>query len=167
MSTLTETRRGFTIVRRLDAPRELVFQAWTDPEHLHWFIDTETAGSRHETTVDLKTGGAWRLHMIENEERQYTTGGVYRQVVPPEKLVFTWGAVDGWPPVGVDSSDDNPVVTVTLKDVDGATEMTLDVGFDDHVSDEAVRSWLTKGIANGWTATVDRLGPYLAGLAAR
>ena len=37
MTTTTETQRGFTLTRTLDAPRDLVFQAWTDPDHLHWF----------------------------------------------------------------------------------------------------------------------------------
>ena len=92
MSVGTTTRRDLTIVRRLDAPRELVFQAWTDPVHLQWFANP-THPPHELITVDLRVGGAWRLQMIENEDKAYVTGGIYREIVPPEKLVFTWGAV--------------------------------------------------------------------------
>ena len=164
MSAPTETRRGFTIVRQLDAPRELVFQAWTDPDHLQWFADTAASRStsRHPTTVDLRVGGAWRLQMVESEDRSYTTGGVYREIVAPEKLAFTWGAVDGWPPIDPASPDEGPIVTVNLKDTGGTTEMTVHVGFPDHFTDDAVRDWLSSGMVDGWSQTVDRLSPYLS-----
>ncbi len=155
MSAPTGITRGFTIVRRLDAPREVVFRAWTDPEHLHWFVDTAAPGTRRPTTVDLRVGGAWRVHMVESEERSYTTGGIYREIVPPEKLVFTWGAVDGWPEVDPARLDDAPVVTVLLKDEGATTEMTFEVRFPDQFSEEMVR---------GWCDTLDRLDPYLASL---
>lgn len=57
MSTVTETEREFTIVRRLEAPREVVFQAWTDPDHLHWFANPGHP-PHHPTTVDLRVGGS-------------------------------------------------------------------------------------------------------------
>jgi uncharacterized protein YndB with AHSA1/START domain len=51
--------------------------------------------------------------MIESEDRSYTTGGIYREILPPEKLVFTWGAADGWPLFDPARPDDGPVVTLT------------------------------------------------------
>jgi uncharacterized protein YndB with AHSA1/START domain len=164
MSTPTKTERGFTIVRRLEAPRELVFRAWTEPEHLVWF---ENPGHppHHPTTVDLRVGGAWRLHMVENPDKHYMTGGVYREIVPPEKLVFSWGASDGWPEIDADRPDDGPIVTITLNEVDGATEMVFHVGFADHVTEERIRAWFNTGMRHGWNDTVDRLAPYLATLA--
>jgi uncharacterized protein YndB with AHSA1/START domain len=99
--------------------------------------------------------------MIENVERSYTTGGIYREIVPPEKLVFTWGAVDGWPSIDPDEPGDNPIVTVLLKDLGDATEMTCHFGFADDVTEERIQEWFALGVRSGWTQTVDRLGPYL------
>jgi uncharacterized protein YndB with AHSA1/START domain len=161
VNAATVTERGFTIVRRLDAPRELVFQAWTDPDHLRWFANMAPAAS-HPTTVDLRVGGAWRLHMVENENKSYMTGGIYREIVPPEKLVFTWGAVDGWPRIDPDKRDDGPVITVTLNDLDGATEMIVHVGLADHLTEDQVQRWFALGIVAGWSDTLDRLNPSLS-----
>lgn len=154
MSTLT---RGFVIVRRFAAPRELVYRAWTDPDRLQWFGDTGVPADRHRTTVDLRVGGAWRIDMVESPERRYTTGGVYREIVPPERLVFTWGAAGGWPDLDPARPDDNPVVTVTLEPVDGGTEMTVHFGFPDHLTDAEVQSWLDLGVEPGMRETVARL----------
>ncbi|GII54970.1 activator of HSP90 ATPase [Planotetraspora thailandica] len=158
---MSAPKRCFSIVRRLDAPRELVFRAWTDPDHLQWFGQTGAPGERQPATVDLRVGGAWRVHMIENEHRSYVTGGVYREIEPPEKIVFTWGAVGGWPPIDPGKPDDGPVVTVTLRDLGGTTEMTFHVGFPDGFTDDSVRHWFSLGVVDGWTRTIDRLAPSL------
>src|SRR3954453_9409483 len=105
MSAGTTTKRDLTIVRRLDAPRELVFQVWSDPDHLQWFANPPHP-PRVPITVDLRVGGAWRLQMIENEGKPYMTGGIYREIVPSEKIVFSWGAVDGWPAIDPNMLDD-------------------------------------------------------------
>lgn len=161
MSTATAIDRGFTIVRRLGAPREVVFQAWTDPEHLQWFANPGFAPGQ-PTTVDLRVGGMWRLHMVENEAKSYMTGGIYREIVPPEKLVFSWGAIDGLPTIDPARLDDVPLVTVTLNDVDGGTEMVVRVELADHLSDDEIREWLATGMAEGWENTLDRLGPQMS-----
>jgi uncharacterized protein YndB with AHSA1/START domain len=163
MTTTTDTgARSLTIVRRLAAPRETVsvFRAWTDPDHLHWFADAAPTEA-HPTTVDLRVGGAWRLRLVENEQKSYTTGGVYREIRAPEKLVFSWGAVDGWPKLDLERLDDNPLVTVTFADLDGSTEMVLHVAFSDHLTQEQVAIWFGTGMTAGWNATLDRLGPSL------
>ncbi len=155
MSAVTKTERDFTIVRHLDAPRELVFRAWTDPDHLHWFTGAEPG--EQPTTVDLRVGGAWRFHMVENAERSYVTGGIYREIVPPERLVFVFGAVDGWPPLDPTDVGDNPIVTITLNEDDGGTEMVFHCGFPDGTSDERIQEWFALGIFGGWSETVARL----------
>jgi hypothetical protein len=60
MTATSETRRGFTLTPRLDAPRHLVFQAWTDPDHLQWFFNPQTTPAGWRPEVDLRAGGAWR-----------------------------------------------------------------------------------------------------------
>ncbi|MEO6712324.1 MAG: SRPBCC domain-containing protein [Mycobacteriales bacterium] len=162
MTAATEVERGFTIVRQFDAPRELVFQAWTDPEQLHWLADTPPS-SDHPTTVDLRVGGTWRLRLVEGnaEATSYMTGGIYREIVAPEKLVFTWGAVDGWPQLDPDCIDDGPIVTITLHEVNGATEMVFHLGFADRLTEQRVRDWLATGMRDGWTQTLERLSRHL------
>jgi uncharacterized protein YndB with AHSA1/START domain len=153
-----DPRRTLTIVRRLSAPPEAVFRAWTDPVELGWFANRPP---RTPTTVDLRVGGAWRLHMVESDERDYITGGVYRDIVPPERLVFTWGAVGGWPPLDPDDPDSGPVITVVLRELDDGTEMSFTLEFPHQFSDDDVRIWLGLGVAEGWTNTLDRLEPFL------
>jgi len=91
MADAIDLKRTFTLTRLLDAPRELVFQAWTDPEHLQWFF-SDVAPPREPIELDLRVGGVWKQQMIVNESTEYFTGGVYREIVPGEKLVFVWGA---------------------------------------------------------------------------
>jgi uncharacterized protein YndB with AHSA1/START domain len=156
MTTVTTTERSFTIVRQFDAPRDLVFRAWTDPEHLdRWFAGS--APNELPTTVDLRVGGAWRFHMIENAEKSYVTGGIYREIVAPERLVFTFGAVDGWPPITPGNLEDNPIVTITFDDLNGGTEMALHVGFADHLDMQRIQEWFATGMLDGWTQTLERL----------
>src|ERR687897_1183102 len=162
MSVATTTERGFTVVRHLNAPRELVFRAWTEPEQLDKWYAGPGPSQNIPTTVDLRVGGVWRLHMVENEDRSYITGGIYREIVPPEKLVFSWGAVDGWPEIDPARPDDVPVATITLNDVGGSTEMIFHVGLADHLTEDQVQDWLATGMAEGWTHTVDRIIPSLA-----
>ena len=164
MDASTQVERGFTIVRELDAPRELVFRAWTEPEHLQQWFATTPATASHPTTVDLRVGGAWRLLMVENDEKSYVTGGIYREIVEPERLAYWWGAVDGWPALDPSRPQDNPLFTVILNDVGGATEMITTVGFVDELAEDRVRDWLATGMREGWTETVGRLAPYLVGI---
>jgi len=152
--------RGFTLRRILNAPRDLVFQAWTDPAHLQWFFNSSMPLPSEPIEVDLRVGGAWRVKMIINERLQYFTGGIYREIVPGEKLVFTWGAVDGWPELDSDHPDDCPVVTVTLNELGERgekTEMVFQVALSEQMSDEHVREWLATGMRDGWSDTIDRL----------
>ena len=151
------TDRSFTITRLLDAPPALVFQAWTEPDHLGWFFSGH--GEPEAPQVDLRVGGgAWRQTMILGDDDRYVTGGVYREIVPGERLVFTWGAVGGWPEL----DDDAPVVTVALAEIDGQTEMTVTVSLPAHLSEEQVREQLATGMDVGWNQTIDRLVGQLA-----
>ena len=152
--------RVFTLKRVLDAPRDLVFQAWTDPERLQWFFNDTRAIPSDPIVVDLRVGGEWRQKMIINDDLEYFTGGIYREIVPVEKLVFTWGAVGGWPAIDRDYPDDDLVVTVTLNDLGERgeqTEMIFQLAMPAHLSDERVREWLAMGIREGWSDPIDRL----------
>ncbi len=161
--TTTGTLRTFTVLRHLAAPPETVYRAWTEPEHLvQWFANPTQPPPAMPTTIDLRVGGQWRLHMIENEQKAYVTGGVFREIVPGRRLVFAWGAVDGWPALDPARLEDSPLVTLDFAATGGATELSLRVDFPDHFSDDDVKGWLDLGIQHGWNFTLDRLAPYLA-----
>jgi uncharacterized protein YndB with AHSA1/START domain len=168
MAATNKLERGFTLTRILDAPRDLVFQAWTDPRHLQWFFNDGVTAPPDPIVVDLRVGGAWRQKMVVDQDTAYFTGGIYREIVPGKKLVFTWGAADGWPEIDHDHPEDGPVVTVTLQpfgERGEQAEMILQLALPEHLSDARVREWLTSGCQEGWGDTIDRLVASFAGAA--
>ena len=154
-------RRTITLRRILDAPPRLVYAAWTRPEHLGWYLNPDNPTDA-PIEVDLRIGGEWRIEMVINDDLRYFTGGVYRELVPNERIVFTFGAIGGWPELDGSAADDAPVVTVTLRELAGSTEMTLHMEFPAHLSDENVKDWLDLGMEDGWRQTIDRLVPAAA-----
>ena len=94
MSTTNTTEQNLKLqlTRVFDAPRELVFKAWTDANQLkQWFGAAGCDGSSLQSVkVDARVGGKYRLQMRRADGEFFTTVGVYREVKPPERLVFTW-----------------------------------------------------------------------------
>ena len=88
-----EEKPNVLIIERVfDAPREEVFKAWTEPEHLmKWFCCKGFKMLFAE--VDLQVGGAWRSSMQSPEGNVYTEVGVFREIVDPERLVTTWACL--------------------------------------------------------------------------
>jgi uncharacterized protein YndB with AHSA1/START domain len=105
------------LARHFKAPRQAVFRAWTDPQALAAWFGPEGVQTRN-VEVDLRPGGAFSLEMHE-ADGVYPLSGVYRQVVPPERLVFSWvwghGELEGL----------ETLVTIELRETDGGTELTL------------------------------------------
>jgi len=155
-------RRDFTLAWTLDASPARVFRAWTDPDHLEWFYNPAQPLPSEPIEVDLRVGGVWRQRMVIDESTAYFTGGVYREIVPDERLVFAWGAADGWPELDPDRLDESPRVTVTLSGVEDRTELTVHVELPVALSEEQVQEWLDMGISNGWRDTIDRLAGEFA-----
>ncbi|SFK82654.1 SRPBCC family protein [Methylocapsa palsarum] len=142
--------RVLEITRIFDAPRALVFEMWTDPAHLrHWM------GPRDHPAVELggdfRPGGRWRTCLRpENGGRDLWQGGVYREIVKPERLVFTfaWDQDDGRP--GPETE-----VTVLFEDHEGdRTRMT----FRQAVFNTSANR---DGHRFGWSSSFDRLDEYL------
>lgn len=90
MSNTDRTTREFTLTWTLDSPPAEVFRAWTDPDHLDWFYNDDNPIPSEPIELDLRVGGIWRQHMVIDESTAYVTGGVYREIVRDEKLVFAW-----------------------------------------------------------------------------
>jgi uncharacterized protein YndB with AHSA1/START domain len=116
VSLPTETQ--ILITRGFDAPKHLVYRAWTTPE----LIERWWSGERGQVTsveVDLRVGGSWRYVMLANEGFEVAFHGEFREVVPEERLVNT-EVYEGAP--GGDA--DPPVVTTTFAEQDGRTILT-------------------------------------------
>ena len=156
MTTTTPANREFTHTWTLDASPAQVFRAWTDPAHLDWFYNPEQPAPTDPIEVDLRVGGAWRQTMVIDVDTRYTTGGVYLEIVPGERLVFAWGATDGWPAMDEARLEDSPQVTVTFEAEDGRTALTLHVAFPHTLADDGLPNWW-KRAEGGWRDSVDRL----------
>ena len=156
------TNRSFTLTWTLEAPPAEVFRAWTDPEHLDWFYNDRNPIPDEPIELDLRVGGVWRQTMVIDATTVYATGGVYREIVLDEKLVFSWGATGGWPELDPKRLDDSPLVTVLMSQRGRRTEMLLTVELPAGPADDEVRHWLSLGIRDGWRQTVNRLAVALA-----
>ena len=111
------TQPDIEITRVFDAPRELVFRAWTEPERFaFWFGGRGGEVPVDTVEMDVRPGGAWRATMFAGpERREIGWHGVYREVDEPERLVLTFSDGPG---------DEHELVTVVLTDLgDGRTEM--------------------------------------------
>lgn len=80
---------GLALRRRIKAPPARVYAAWTDPDHLmRWWGPANCTGTRAE--IDARVGGRFRIAMTADSGEVHEASGVYREVVPDERLVFTW-----------------------------------------------------------------------------
>lgn len=162
MSLAATGRTQFRLDWRIRATPDRVFAAWTTPAELHWYLNEAMPRPDEPIQVDLRVGGAWRVMMVINQDTRYFTGGIYREIVPGEKLVFAWGAVDGWPRIAPDRLDEAPRVTVTLSPDNGGTLLVLDVDIPEGMSEELARERLLGAVRAGWQDTVDRCQRHFA-----
>ena len=88
--------------------------------------------------LDLRVGGVWRQQMVISESTAYPTGGVYREIVRDEKLVFSWGAEGGWPELDPTRPEDSPLVTVLLAQDGARTAMTVTVELPANMTGEGM-----------------------------
>ena len=140
------------IKKTIAASREKVFQAWTDPKALtRWFAPSDEF-STPLVEVDVRVGGKYRIQMKAPDGGLHTVGGVYREVKPPEKLVFTWvwepGPSCGQP--GHEAPGYETLVTVELYERGNSTEVVLThEGFMDSMERDKHNQ--------GWTGCLNRL----------
>jgi uncharacterized protein YndB with AHSA1/START domain len=147
--------REIHMTRVFDAPRRLVFDACTKPEHVvHWF------GPRGHTMpiceIDLREGGAYRFVGRAADGSEHPFKGVYREIDAPGRIVYTWiYDVEPW-------LDHEAVVTVTLDEKDGRTTMTIVTLMQ---SAEARDGLLSSGMESGAGESYDRLAERLTTMA--
>lgn len=152
--TLARTRlddSGLVITRTFDAPRELVFKAWTDPRHaMNWWGPRDYPATQMK--MDVRPGGAWRNCLTSTEDgKELWQGGVFREVAPPERLVFTFA----WEEAGERGLE--TLVTITFADVGGKTRMTFRQAPFRSVAER-------DGHRGGWNSSFGRLDEHIAKL---
>ena len=157
-ATLKEENIKLQLTRVFDAPREVVFKAWTDAKQFQtWFSAAACNGGVVQSVkLDARVGGRYRLQVRKADGEYFTSTGIYREVKTPERLVFTWQfEKDG-------SSDDceeveapEMLVTVEFKAHGKQTELTLT-----HEKFASIES--REGHNEGWTRCLDSLGKFVA-----
>jgi uncharacterized protein YndB with AHSA1/START domain len=137
-----------TITRVFDAPRELVWKAWTEPEELaQWWGPPGWTTPLESITMDVRPGGVFRLTGISEDGAEMPQEGVYTEVVEPERLVLEEPAEGAW--------HEGAVSVVTLTDLgDGRTEMISQMTIQ---TTEEMRSRAEAGVAG----SLDRLAEHL------
>jgi uncharacterized protein YndB with AHSA1/START domain len=151
---MADLRKDVTLTRLVAAPRERVFKAWTDPKQLaKWW------GPRHFTNpvceLDARVGGALYIVMRGPDGNDYPMKGIFREVVPPEKLAFTNIAMD---------VEGNHLLegftTVTFADENGKTRMTVTTGASGlvHIAEQ-----MLEGMEEGWAQTLEGLEGFFTG----
>jgi uncharacterized protein YndB with AHSA1/START domain len=150
-STTDVGAQEVTVTRVFDAPRELVWKAWTEPQHFAAWFGTPPYRTPVETvSMDVRPGGAWRATMVSGDDgSELPFRGNYREVVEPERLVMSFDDVH-------DPENENvEVLTVTLNDLGGKTEVVAHQA--GHMPQEQYGQ-----LAEGYSTFFDRLAEHLA-----
>ncbi len=140
--------KQLTLTRVLNAPRELVFKAWTDPRQVaQWWGPSGFTNPRCE--LDVRTGGAMVIDMRGPDGTVYPMNGAFREVTPPERIVFTSAPLDE-----AGNQIAELLNTVTFTESDGKTTLTLDVRVLMQKPEAAPK---IAGMEQGWSQSLDRL----------
>jgi uncharacterized protein YndB with AHSA1/START domain len=162
------TDRTIVVTRMFDAPHELVFKAWTDPELMaQWFAPEPLTVPRAE--IDLRVGGRFTLVMRDPDGNEFPSTGVYLEVDEPNRYVAT-DSVEAMPTSWLDTVNEargkalgtpvpDGITTVTFDDVDGKTLVT----FSEEWESKAMRdAYVEVQMIEGLDMTLDNLEKLLA-----
>jgi uncharacterized protein YndB with AHSA1/START domain len=149
MATKAPEKTSLEITRFINAPRNRIYAAWTDPAQLKEWWGPEGVRTRN-FTADARIGGTYRWDLFNQEGEEMSVHGEYRELVPGKKIVFTWQWEDdeAW-------EERLSIVTVELSDHKGGTEVRLT-----HVQlpSEASRDRHNEG----WNSVLDRLEKFFS-----
>jgi uncharacterized protein YndB with AHSA1/START domain len=143
--------RQIVLTRNFDAPRELVFAAYTQPELLKRWLGVGGGWTLAVCEIDLRVGGAYRWVWRGPDGGEMGMGGVYREIVPNERLVCTEKFDQAWYP-------GEGVCTVELAEQGGKTALTTTILYESKEARDAV---LKSPMEQGVSASYDRLAEIL------
>jgi uncharacterized protein YndB with AHSA1/START domain len=135
------------IKRFIRAPRDQVYAAWTDPAQLKEWFGPESVQTRN-LIADVRVGGEFRWDLTDQEGKEVTISGEYREVEPGKKIVFTWRLE------GDEDWKNHSTVTVEFFDREGGTEIRLT---HEKLPNEASRDDHTQG----WNSVLDKVEKFL------
>lgn len=149
------TDREIVISRTFDAPRELVWKAWTDPSHvMQWWGPKGFSNAACE--IDLQVGGAFHLSMCAPDGNSYPCKGIYREIKEPERIVYASEA-DESHPCGA-GLPPRSLVTITFAEHAGKTTLTIHTRFETASRREAANQ---AGFSSSWSEALERLADAL------
>lgn len=143
-----DERPSLTLTRRLRAKPERVFAAWTQAAQLaQWFGPPNMKPASVQADLDVRIGGRYRISFVRDDGEYFEAGGIYREIVPNERLVFSWA----WH----STPERESLVTITLKPEGGGTLMIFHHAqfFDETARDNHQR---------GWSSFFDKLDAFVA-----
>lgn len=154
MKVTTPTDREIVMTRVFDAPRNLVFEAHTKPELLKRWLLGPDGWSLPVCEIDLRVGGKYRYVWRHTDGREMGMGGVYREIVPPERVVSTELFDEDW-------TGGEVIGTLMLTEHDGKTTLTSTLLYPSKESRDRV---LKSGMERGVAVSYDRLEGVLTSM---
>ena len=159
MSTTTTHPQDLVLTRLIDAPAATLYRCWTDPELMkQWFVPKPWTIARVE--LDLRPGGGSLVVMCDPDGKEYPNAGVYLEVVPERKLVFTDAYTAGWVPT------EKPFMTaiVTFEPEGEGGRQTRYTAIARHWTEETRKQHEAMGFHTGWGICADQLAALAATL---
>jgi uncharacterized protein YndB with AHSA1/START domain len=158
LQVTTPSDREIAMIRTFDAPREMVFEAWTKPELIRRWLGAFGGWKFEVCEVDLRVGGKYRYVWRHPDGQKLAMGGVYREVVRPDRIVATELFDDPWYGGG------GAVDTTTFIESRGSTTVTSTILYSSReVRDAVLKSPMEGGVAKGY----DKLDDILASMPAQ
>jgi uncharacterized protein YndB with AHSA1/START domain len=154
----TESKE-IVITREFQAPRQLVWDVWTKPEHIEKWWGPRGFTTR-VTAMDFRAGGKWNYVMTGPDGMEYPVNGVFSEVTPPERIVTTDEFGDDYEQrmPGVDLPK-GLVATAVFDDLGTRTRLTLTTS---HATVEDRKKHDAMGVVAGWNSSFDKMDEYLA-----
>jgi len=145
MEGSTEGTQSVVVRRRMPAPREVVFEAWIDPEGIReWMCPGNTTSA--EAVLDVRVGGSFRI-VMKASDQDHVHIGTYQVVQPPSKLVFTWSSVD----------NPSAMTMVTVEFFPHGDESELVITHDKFLKPDVAKRY-----EGGWGTIAQKLAAYLS-----
>ena len=150
-------KTDLSFTRIIDAPRALLWECWTTPEHIRHFFVPKPHQVK-DCQIDLRVGGKFNT-VFEVEGNDMQNDGVYLEVVDGRKLVFTDAYTEGWKPAP------DPFLTAIVLFEDGENGSTKYTAIARHRTEAARKTHEDMGFFDGWGTVVDQLQEYAGTLA--
>lgn len=151
---MSDPTHRLRVERHFDAPREIVFRAWTEPEHVKQWLHPSPEWSTPLAEIDLRVGGAYRFGIHSPEHGTFYEVGEYVEISPPARLVYTCHyEAEG---CDFEMPTEEMVVTIAFEESGAGTRVVLEQAGYLRVEDRDAQQ-------NGWPSFLDTLARYLEG----